>query len=485
MKQKKQQSNKITEHLPDKAPLVVIGGGMAGLCATIEAAKGGSPVLVLDAGKEPGKKILATGNGRCNITNDWQGPECYRSDEPLELERLGIGSPELSREVRSFFQKELGVLCHDRNGYVYPRTDQASTVQKALIAKAIELGVRICSDVRATDLIRMGDGRYQIAAAPAAAAEHLEYRDVNSVSEIRRITTDAVILAAGGLVSGLYGCRGNGYSMAQNLGHHLAVTAPALCSIRIDETERRCLSMAAGIRTHGKIMLYEDDCEMASSEGELQLTAEGISGIPAFQVSRFLNKAYASAVHSGECTHTPSFTAVLDFLPELESDQWEQERANRLSKADSFMGTLQDFCLGLVPDRVAAWLIADLGGVAEQKVRKRIEKDGKESALEFLNQLLAAMRCKKLPAVPSCEMACYEKAQVTAGGVLLSEISGSMESRFSKRCYLAGELLDVDGMCGGYNLTFAIHSGRLAGRAAAESLHHCETAVNATLGNSD
>lgn len=257
--------------------------------------------------------------------------------------------------------------------------------------------------------------------------------------------------------------------MAQNLGHHCAVMAPALCSIRIDETEKRSLSMAAGIRTHGKIALYEDGQKMASSEGELQLTAEGISGIPAFQVSRYLNKAYASKEQSAACKKMPVYTAALDFLPELGEDLWEQERAKRLAKAAVFAGTLQDFCLGLVPDRVASWLIADLGAVAEQKVRKRIEREGLESTVEFLQKLLDAMRCKELTAVPSFEMSCYEKAQVTAGGVLLSEIQSNMESRYAARCYFAGELLDVDGMCGGYNLTFAIHSGLLAGRAAANS----------------
>ncbi len=472
MKPKKQTTNSITESLPGSVPLIVIGGGMAGLCGAIEAAKGGYSVLVLDAGKEPGRKILATGNGRCNITNYHQDKECYRSDEPKEAERLGLGRQELAGEVVTFLKEELGVLCHERNGYVYPRTDQASTIQKALIARTRELGVRICSNVRAEDLIQTGDGRYQILVAPAdeaAQLSQLNQLDGGPLPQMHRITADAVILATGGLVSDQYGCRGAGYFMAQNLGHHCAVMAPALCSIRIAETEKRSLSMAAGIRTHGKIALYEDGQKMASSEGELQLTAEGISGIPAFQVSRYLNKAYASKEQSAACKKMPVYTAALDFLPELGEDLWEQERAKRLAKAAVFAGTLQDFCLGLVPDRVASWLIADLGAVAEQKVRKRIEREGLESTVEFLQKLLDAMRCKELTAVPSFEMSCYEKAQVTAGGVLLSEIQSNMESRYAARCYFAGELLDVDGMCGGYNLTFAIHSGLLAGRAAANS----------------
>lgn len=465
-----------TADLPPAVSVAVIGGGMAGLCGAIAAAvkladpaapcrtalQAGRPeigtpsVLVLDAGTEPAKKLLVTGNGRCNVTNLYQHPACYRTEEPAELERFGIGLPERSGEVIRFLQEELHVLCHDRNGYVYPRTDQAGTVQRALLNRCRELGISLCSGVRVRGLRREEQGTYLL-----ETGTHQVLR------------ADAVLLAAGGMVSALYGCTGDGYRLAKGFGHRCAPPAPALCELRVCSEN---LKRAAGIRTHGRVSLRINAQEAASSEGELQLGKETISGIPVFQISHFAGRAFAASAHrlpSDRETPAAAVTAVLDFLPEVSDKEWERERLLRLQNAllpQTMERTLQDFCLGLLPDRAAAWLIADLGGVPEQKLRTRYEREGRSAYLAFLHSLLDSMRCKELVITGTAD---YEKAQVTSGGILLSELSNGMESRLSPGLFLAGEVLDVDGICGGYNLTFALYSGRIAGKAAAErALQH-------------
>lgn len=448
------------QEIPEYAPLVVIGGGMAGLCSAVTAARElkrtdgrGLSVLILDAGCEPGSKLLVTGNGRCNVTNLDQRPGCYRTEEPSAARRLGLGDAALAEEVIRFLRDELHVLCHDRHGYVYPRTDQAVTVQKALLARCRELGVQICSNVRVMDLHRAEDGQYRL-----------------ELPTGKQVYADAVLLAAGGMVSAQYGCCGDGYRLAAKLGHQCIPPAPALCALRVQNPG---LKRAAGVRTHGRVSVLLNQRELASSEGEIQLNRDTISGIPVFQVSRYAGRALTAscADQNGSCK-AAGILAVLDFLPELAQTDWEQERKRRLQEIgtpEAGRQTLQDFCLGLLPDKAVAWLIEDQGGIPEQKLRAICDRVGVEGCRSFLSRLLDSMRRKILPVVGTAD---YDKAQATSGGIRLSEMSDSLESKLSGGFFAAGEVLDVDGMCGGYNLTFAVHSGRIAGKASAEYLRH-------------
>ncbi len=411
---------------------------MAGLCAALaaEGAESGAKgtrgerpeILVLDAGKEPGSKILATGNGRCNLTNRVQEADCYRCGSGRNV--MPLYESGWDREMTDFMAS-LGVLVHERNGYVYPRTDQASTVLRAILRRAEGAGIRILRECRAAGIRKKADGTF------AVTGEGPE----GSFS----IPADAVILACGGMVSGVYRCLGDGYRIAGSLGHSVREPVPALCALFTDDPDRK---LAAGVRTAAGVQLFAGGVLAAEDAGEIQMTADGISGIPVFQVSRYAARALRDAPGT-------EVTAVLDFLPELSEGVWEQEKARRLSRM-SDRDTLGDFCLGLVPDKIAAYLIAGLGEVREKKIGNLKDRSIPE-------KLLDRMRDKR---VRITKTAGFEKAQVTAGGIPLDEITGSMESRRTPGVFFAGELLDVDGMCGGYNLTWAMHSGFLAGRAA-------------------
>ena len=354
----------------------------------------------------------------------------------------------------AFLHSELGVLTHERQGYVYPRSDQAATIQRALLRRAEALGIQILSGVRATSVSMCPDenGRRQFLVTASGLPSGTSVRAAS------------VILATGGMVSGAYGCVGDGYQFAQSLGHSVTKRFPALCMLLSKDPGLQRLS---GVRTMGEIRLYSDRQMLASSRGELQFTAEGISGIPTFQVSRYA--AEADAEHP--------VTAVIDFLPELSEAEWDQICGQRMEKAceeisaakqavlegRSIRGTslLQEFLLGLVPDKTAAFLIERCGEVPERKLYKLPHPQ------QLLRRLLGLVRHTEFEVTGTPG---FDKAQVTAGGVSLSGIDADMESVKVPGLYMAGELLDVDGICGGYNLTFAFHSGSAAGKSAARRL---------------
>lgn len=411
---------------------------MAGLCAALAAAEKGiwptgnrrelPEILVLDAGREPGRKILATGNGRCNLTNRVQAKVCYRCGNGKEaMPFYGSG---WDKEVTNFMAS-LGVLTHERNGYVYPRTDQSSTVLQALLVRAGQSGIRILRGCRAGSVRKKAEGIFEVTGEGPEGAFF--------------IPANAVILACGGMVSKTYRCEGDGYRIAKSLGHSVKEPVPALCALFTDDPYRK---LASGVRTAAGVQLFIDGEKTAEDIGEIQMTADGISGIPVFQVSRYAARARKDAPRK-------EVTAILDFLPELSERNWKREKERRLLQM-SGRDTLGDFCLGLVPDRIAAYLIADLGEVREKKIGNL-----KDRAIP--EKLLDSMRSKR---VRITKTAGFEKAQVTAGGIPLSEISDTMESLFTDGLFFAGEILDVDGICGGYNLTWAMHSGFLAGHAA-------------------
>lgn len=426
--------------------LVIVGGGMAGLCAAISAAEtmhmkknAEGEILLLDAGKEPGHKILATGNGRCNLTNRRQDAAFYRTGEQGADFPFHPDGWEL--EMKDFMES-LGILLHERDGYVYPRCDQAAAVREALLRRIQKENATILRESRVREIRRKASGEYWVSWTFGSDTHYC-------TEDLRSWLADAVILSTGGMVSGACHCMGDGYRLARDLGHHVTEPVPALCVLHTDDPNRK---IAAGVRTACAVRLLIDGRKAAEDCGEIQMTADGISGIPVFQISRF-------AARSLKDTPEKEITAVLDFLPELSEEEWKREKKRRLLQL-SKQDTLGDFCLGLVPDKIAAYLIADLSEVRERKISNLKDRSIPE-------KLLDRMRNKTVRITGTAD---FEKAQVTAGGIPLSEITEEMESHFAKGVYLAGELLDVDGCCGGYNLTWAMHSGRLAGRNAVRNL---------------
>lgn len=402
--------------------VLIIGAGASGMTAAVHAARAGAKVILLEHRDRAGKKILSTGNGRCNLTNLDQRPECYRCGVPGFpqgiLEQFSVG------DTLEFFG-ELGILTKDRNGYIYPNSDQAASVREAL---AEELG-RLPVDVR-----------YQCQISRAAK----EGKRFTVHSDKGIYEGDRVILAAGSRAAPVTGSDGSGYELAAAFGHRIVTPLPALVQLKCAEKHYKKL---AGVRCDGEIKLYVDGREAACDRGELQLTDYGISGIPTFQVSR-----YASiALHKRR-----KVTAVINFLPAMSRDQARDMMEKRFAMMDD--RSCGQFMNGLLNNKLSAVLL-ELAGISQGQPAGTLGAGRRDR----LFQAITAYETRIEAANP------YENAQVCCGGVDVKQINGkTLESKLVQGLYFCGEILDVDGICGGYNLQWAWSSGAVAGRCAAD-----------------
>ncbi len=451
-----------------RTEIAVIGGGASGCMAAIGAAESGASVVVFDKNDRPARKICATGNGRCNLVNLYQDEKCWYTSSGVSVRgRLASFS---ERDLLAFFE-ERGVWFHDRQGYVYPGTDQASLIADVLIREMDRLRVGVFPGTRVTGIEKDPSGLFRITVESVVGSEqgkekynrnrrknedrrknernrNLQTGSARAVPERRICLADRVILCTGGLAGPVFGCGGDGYALAESLGHSLVPTVPALTSLICPE---KALKMAAGVRCPAAITLICDGEETGMEQGELQLTEAAVSGIPVFQLSRLAGYA----LRDGREVRIRA-----DFLPGMPEEEWQKQADLRLR--DGRNQTLEQLFMGLVHPKLLRFILNRLGLVSEQK------RAGVKT--EQIRQVLELMRGLDFEITG---LAGYEKAQVTAGGIPLTETDPeTMESLACPGLYLAGELLDADGICGGYNLQWAMTGGLLAGRAAADKMNH-------------
>lgn len=418
--------------------VLVAGAGASGMMAAIIAARGGSRVLVLEKKNRPGKKLLATGNGRCNYTNKVQAAECYRSrcrDKAWEI----IRSFDETDTVAWF--REIGILPGNRGGYLYPASFQASAVLRALEREMDRLGIEIHREEAVEDISLPSRRRERKAPEKGQEGRAQGGRYIVTGSRGRYIA-DNVIVSTGGMAAPVHGSTGDGYRLLEPLCLRMEPVYPALCSLTV---EGKYAKKWAGNRLQGRVSLTADGQILAEELGEIQLVSQGISGIPVFQVSRYAAQALDEDRRVVLC---------LDSMPDWEEQDILSELHRRIARDGR--QSAGDLLEGMLPDRFSGVLI-------ERSNLKMAERsDGiSEKALERL-----ASNIKRLP-VNICGTAGFEKAQVTSGGISLDEIDAhTMEVKSCPGLYLTGELLDVDGICGGYNLQWAWSTGYLAGRAA-------------------
>ena len=401
---------------------IIIGGGASGLMAAITAAKQGADVTVLEHTARPGKKILSTGNGKCNLTNLYMDPSCYRSDQSgFETAAIRNFPP----SAATAFFRELGVLTMDRGGYIYPMSGQAQTVLDALLRGADRAGVRIITECEVRNAKRQ--------------------KDRFSVGTDRGIYTgDFLILACGSMAAKGTGSDGSGYALARQFGHRIIKPLPALVQLKC---EGNLLPKASGVRTDCLVEIRTGDGKTAAKDrGELQITDYGISGIPVFQVSRYAAKLL---------DRKKKVFAVLNFLPDLD----EEEVRDLLKEQRSCLSgeTAETFLNGIFNKKLASVLL--------KAAKIRPERQAGLLTKEELNSLVSVIREFVIPVK---ETNPFEQAQICAGGVDTTEIEAeTMQSKRVPGLYMVGELLDVDGICGGYNLQWAWSSGYAAGSHAA------------------
>jgi len=395
--------------------LAIIGGGASGMLAAISAAMilPGGDIILLEKNPELGKKLLATGNGRCNLSN--QGCRYMDYQAGGSLAPRQILSKISASDTIAFFD-EIGLMTReDDDGRVYPYTEQAITVRDLLVKELAFLGV----------FVRTGDAVTEISDGVTDGDSSFSIR----LSSGDSIYTDAVVVATGGKAGGQFGSDGDGYGFAKSFGHTLIRPRPGLVPLIVKDWNHKELK---GVRVKCSIALERKGERIVERRGELQFAEYGISGICVFDVSRFLD------------VDEPEVDAVIDFFPEI---------------------TVKDLTAKLFARAVAFATRPPeslLEGMLHQKLIPFFLPDGDDVNPEKLARYLKNWR------IPIAGTKGWKEAQVTVGGINCEEVyQHTLGSRKKAGLYFAGEVLDVDGPCGGWNLQWAWSSGFAAGESAA------------------
>lgn len=427
-----------------KHDVVIIGGGASGMMAAITAARRGAHVVILEQNARIGKKILSTGNGKCNFTNKNQAMEFYYSDAPQSVETVLKQFP--LEDTLAFF-KELGVLPLERRECYYPNSETATAVLDALRFEIERLGISVLTEAKVTEVKPEKRDKSEKSGQTEVAGFQVCYRQAEAGQ--KAIYGKKVILAAGSKASTVSGSDGSGYQLAGVLGHKIIKPLPALVQLCCREAFFKEL---AGVRLQAKASLYRKKQMtgelLASDRGEVQLTNYGVSGIPILQISRFASKALDKK---------ESLFLLLDLLPDMEKAEVMELlklRHSKLSKEEP----IERLLIGIFHKKVATVLLKRCEiapGVHSGEI--------KEEALKVLAGQIKAFKTE-IRATQD-----FGHAQVCCGGIDLREVKAeTLESRRTPGLYFAGECLDVDGACGGYNLQWAWASGFVAGKNSAE-----------------
>ena len=417
-----------SEAVRNNVRVIVVGGGPAGCMAALFAREAGAEVLLLEANPQVLEKAAITGNGRCNLSNLAITPDAYHTVESNHLAKSAFLTYRPERLLNYF--TENGIYLHTRGNLIYPQTDRAETIVLFLKRKLQRNGV----------VIRTGTAVTGVNWDPETGDFLIRTEDDDV------LTADRVVLATGGLVHRGRDCGAAGYTLAKSLGHHLTATMPALTYLTTNEKH---LAAADGVRCEARLTLLDPGKPQqgVSEQGELQITKKGLSGIAVFQLSHAAGTLLREGVQP---------ELEIDFLPGVPEEEYNREIAGRIQSGICREETVADLFLGILQPKAASWLIREAGEVEERKVKK-CDK-------EALLKLLSSVKHRRCIITGTGS---YPEAQVTAGGVQGNEVTEAFESVYHKGLYFAGELLDVDGPCGGYNLTFAMCSGAAAGAAAA------------------
>jgi len=404
-----------------KTEIAVIGGGASGLMAAITAKKSGKEVVILERKDRILKKVLITGNGRCNITNVNANISNYFGKNISSVENiLNKFTPQ---DTMDFFYG-LGIVCNEENrGKVYPLSGQASSVVDALRFEAEKLGIKIETEFYVRKIEKDGF-KFKI------------YSE-----ERKKIEAGRVIIAAGGQSYPELGSNGSGFELAKELGHSVTKLSPSIVQLK---TEKNQVKGLQGIKTDVAVTAYGDNKKICTYDGELLFTDYGISGNVVFNIS-FVMPLYKDVEFE------------IDFMEKFDYNELYEMLKER-KKIMSHL-TMENYFNGMINKKLGQFL-SKVSGI--EKLSKPV-KDLSDSEIRKLCTVLKKYRVKIL------ETTGFKNAQVTAGGVSLDEVNTeTLESKIVKGLYFSGEVLDVYGECGGFNLQWAWASGYIAGENAAK-----------------
>lgn len=395
------------------AEIVVIGGGAAGMAAALTAARNGAEVLLLERLPRVGKKILLTGNGRCNLGNLHCTDERYHGSFAAAAQLCS------DFDVQKFFE-ELGLYCRlDDEGRLYPHSNHAASVLDALRFGCERYGVQVRCDCRVTQIERR-EGGFKLICPDFV------------------VTSEKVILAVGGAAAPNCGTDGSAFKLAESLGLKVITPRPALVSLRTSPEAVRALK---GLRVQAEASLYNSEKCLKRVKGEVQFADAALSGICIFDLARWVTDDSAE------------LTVSLNLLPEYSPNEVSALLAELMITRNSCL--IEDWLTGLLPKRIAQVILRQCNiDFTERLLKLKSEQTSRIAAL-LIDWRFPIYGCGS-----------WQSAQVTAGGIDGSEVTACLESKQIPGFYVAGEALDVDGDCGGFNLQWAWASGYLAGLTA-------------------
>ena len=400
--------------------VAIIGAGASGLVCAIEAARKAHQVTVFEKNSKVGRKILATGNGRCNISN-----------ENITLSRYHGEAPHAAKEALRRFDTSMGKayfralgleMREGEEGRLYPMSHQASSVVDMLLHEARSLGVHFVLECEVLQIEKKG-------------TEFVVH------TKEQKHSFDACVIATGSVAMPTLGSSGSGYGFAKALGHNVIEPYPSLVQFISNEPH---LKEASGVKVDAGVELYIDNQKRQSVQGDLLFTAYGLSGSAILDVSRAASKAFVE----GERVHV-----VLDLLPTLSREALTSLLQKRMSIAKE--KSLSLWLEGIIPKKLAHFIIQNtkLGHIKEASMLGAKE----------IKKIVFALKALR---VDICATKGFESAEVCAGGVDVRELDAkNLMSQKMKNLYFCGEVLDIDGDCGGFNLHFAWASGYLVGQS--------------------
>ena len=393
--------------------VVIIGAGASGMAAAITASEDkDNRVILLERQQRVGKKLLSTGNGRCNLTNTASSPANYHGNQPdfpaAVLEKF---SPE---DTLRFFDSLGLVTSREYGGRVYPQSNSANSVVDVLRFALLRDNISVKTSCPARRISRSGEG----------FCVQTDEGDIHA---------DCLIVSCGGAAGARVGGVGDGYELLKPLGHKCTSLMPSLVQLITDPTYPRALK---GVRVNARLLLERDGRTQAQSEGELQFTETGLSGPAAFDISRAAAALDEGTVHidlTGGADVAEKLRARISSNPQLNAE---------------------DILTGVLHNRLGKMVVRYAGVSGGRRIGELSERE-----IEAI-----ASSCRDF-SIRLCGVEDFDHAQVTAGGIKTTGVNPqTLESWFVPNLYITGELLDVDGDCGGYNLQWAWASGVVAGR---------------------
>lgn len=411
----------------EKIKIAIIGGGASGLVSAISFAKAlkhrnNVEIVVLERLDRVGKKILATGNGRCNLSNLNTNEKYYHSKNPKFVK--DVLSQFNFKDTIAFFES-IGLICRiEEDGRIYPYSNQASSVLDILRMEVQHLGIKEICDFEVNNI-----------------KKHKNKFIISSTNN-QKYEASKIILSTGGNAQPNLGSNGSGYKLLKSLSHTITDISPSLVQIKSDSKIVKALN---GIKVNAEAKIICNNKVIRKEKGELLFTEYGLSGILILQLSTIIKNFKAQNIKIS-----------VDIMPEFEKNNVKEIIQNKISKEN--WKSLENFFVGILNKKVGQMILKSAG------IYPLSRKANSLSSSE-INKIVETIKDWQFNITGTMS---WNNAQVTSGGVNTEEFdSSSLESKKIKNLYVTGELLDVDGDCGGFNLQWAWSTGFIAGKSAA------------------